>query len=86
MAVRLGDAGTRNLYLQLMIGVGLGVVACASFRPTALLGLIGVAFAVPPVRAVLSGAAGRDLIPTLGATGRVQLMTGLLLAVGLALG
>jgi 1,4-dihydroxy-2-naphthoate polyprenyltransferase len=40
----------------------------------------------PPVRAVLAGARGRELISVLGQTGRVQLLTGLLLAVGLAAG
>ncbi len=86
LAVRLGDAGTRNLYLLLMIGVALGIVACGLFRPTALIALLGLARAVDPVRAVLGGAIGKDLIPTLGATGQTQLVTGLLLAVGLALG
>ena len=32
--------------------------------------------AVVPVRAVLSGASGRELIAVLGATGRTQLVTG----------
>lgn len=86
LAVRLGDGGTRRLYLGLMIGVGLGVVACGLFRPTALIGLVGLAKAIGPVRSVLGGAAGAQLIPTLGATGQAQLITGLLLAVGLALG
>ncbi|MEM9651367.1 MAG: 1,4-dihydroxy-2-naphthoate polyprenyltransferase [Actinomycetota bacterium] len=86
LAVRLGDAGTRNLYLLLMIGVALGVIACGLFRLPALIALAGLGLAVGPVRTVLGGATGRDLIPTLGATGRAQLVTGLLLAVGLALG
>jgi hypothetical protein len=34
---------------------------------------------------VLDGAAGRDLIVVLAATGKVQLLTGLLLTVGLLL-
>ena len=86
LAVRMGDAGTRNLYLLLMIGVALGVIACGLYRPTALIALAGLGLAIGPVRSVLGGASGRDLIPTLGATGRTQLVTGLLLALGLALG
>lgn len=86
LAVRIGDSGTRNLYLILMIGVALGIVACGFYRPMALIALAGLGRAIQPVRSVLGGAIGRDLIPTLGATGQTQLVTGLLLAVGLALG
>ena len=42
--------------------------------------------AVVPIRRVLGGAVGRDLIAVLGATGRVQLAYGALLTLGLALG
>ncbi len=86
LAVRLGDPATRRLYVGLLVGVGLGIAACALWRPPALLGLVGLATALAPARAVLGGASGADLIPTLGATGRTQLITGLLLAVGLAVG
>ncbi|MFV0525444.1 MAG: 1,4-dihydroxy-2-naphthoate polyprenyltransferase [Acidimicrobiales bacterium] len=86
LAVRIGDAATRRLYVGLIVGAGLGVVACAVARPPALIGLIGLASAVGPVRTVRSGATGAALIPALGATGRIQLLTGALLAVGLALG
>lgn len=86
LAVRLGDPATRRLYVALLIGVAVGIVACGFWRPTALLGLIGLGAAVAPARSVLGGASGAELIPTLGATGRTQLMTGLLLALGLAIG
>ena len=86
LAVRMGDTATRRFYALLLVGVGVGIVACAFSRPTALLGLVGLVTAVPPLRAVLGGAAGPALIPVLGATGRCQLVTGLLLAVGLAIG
>jgi 1,4-dihydroxy-2-naphthoate octaprenyltransferase len=55
-------------------------------RMPALLGLVGIVVAVPPIRAIRGGAVGPALIPVLGATGRTQLVTGLLLALGLALG
>ncbi len=86
LAVRLGDQNTRRLYQLLLVGVALGVVMCALQRPPAALGLLGLITAVAPWRAVAGGAAGAALIPALGQTGRVQLVTGLLLAVGLALG
>ena len=86
LAVRLGDRATRRLYVGLLVGVAIGIVACAAFRPPALIGLVGLVAAIPPARAVLGGASGRDLIPTLGATGRAQLLTGLTLTIGLAIG
>ncbi len=86
LAVRIGDPATRTLYVGLLLGAGLGVVACGFARPPALIGLVGLATAIGPMRQVLGGATGSDLIPTLGATGRTQLVTGLLLAVGLAIG
>ncbi len=86
LAVRLGDRRTRQLYVLLLVGAAAGVLACAAYRPPALLGLIGLGLAIAPARSVLAGAEGRDLIPTLGATGKTQLATGLLLALGLALG
>ena len=85
VAVRLGDARTRALYQALVVGVLLGIVAVGLRRPWALLALAGAAAWWPAVRAVRQGASGPHLIPVLGATGRAQLVTGLLLAAGLAL-
>ncbi|MEM8925187.1 MAG: 1,4-dihydroxy-2-naphthoate polyprenyltransferase [Actinomycetota bacterium] len=84
LAVRMGDARTRRLYVLLMVGTGLGIAACALFRPTAAIGLLGWLAAYAPVRIVRGGAVGPALIPVLGATGRVQLLAGLGLAIGLA--
>ena len=87
LAVRLGDAATRWLYVAFLAAAFvLVVVAAIVWRPAALLGLGALPFAVPPVRAVRGGAAGRDLIPVLGATGRLQLAFGILTTIGLALG
>jgi 1,4-dihydroxy-2-naphthoate octaprenyltransferase len=52
--------------------------------PAALV-LLALPLAVGPVRTVLGGAAGRDLIAVLGATGRLELVFSLLLLVGLVL-
>ena len=38
-----------------------------------------------PVQTVLEGASGRELIPVLGATGRIQLIYGVFLMIGLAI-
>jgi 1,4-dihydroxy-2-naphthoate octaprenyltransferase len=51
----------------------------------ALLALLAVPLAVRPVRTVLTGAAERALLPVLRDTGRLELVYGLLLGVGLAL-
>ncbi len=86
LAVRLGDARTRWFYTALLGAafVLVAVIALAG-RPAAAAGLVGVVVAVPPVKAIRAGASGRALIPVLGGTGKVQLVTGLLTAVGIAL-
>ncbi len=87
LAVRLDAPATRRLYVGcLTVALAVPVVLAAVGLPWALLGLAAVPLAVPPARTVLAGAAGRDLIPVLRDTGRLQLVFGLLFAVGLALG
>jgi 1,4-dihydroxy-2-naphthoate octaprenyltransferase len=86
LAVLLGDVGTRRLYC-LLVAVALAVPVVAvpvlgSRWP--LLALPAVVLAVPLVRAVLGGARGRALVPVLGGTGRLQLVVGVLLGLGLA--
>ena len=86
LAVRLGDPATRTLYQGLLVAVAAGIVAVALLgRPWALLGLLGLVASRDPVGRIRAGARGRDLIPALAGTGRTQLATGLLLAVGLLL-
>lgn len=86
LAVRLGDARTRWLYLVLLVGAQALFVAVAfTGRPLAALSLLGLAVAVPAVKAVRGGAVGGALIPVLGATGKVQLVSGLLAAAGIAI-
>ncbi|CAA9212167.1 MAG: 1,4-dihydroxy-2-naphthoate polyprenyltransferase [uncultured Acidimicrobiales bacterium] len=85
LAVRLGDRDTRSLYATLLIGAFVTAAAVGLVRPGALAVLLAIPLAVPPVRTVLGGATGPRLIPVLGATGRVQLAAGGLLALGLAL-
>ncbi len=85
LAVELGDARTRTLYTALMAlpFVVLPVAAGLGGRPYAAAGLLAVLLVPTPVASVLSGAKGPALIPVLGATGRVQLVFGVLVAVGL---
>jgi 1,4-dihydroxy-2-naphthoate octaprenyltransferase len=87
LAVRLGDFRTRWLYVGCLGSAAvLIVVVAVVWRSWTALALAGFAVAVPPIRSVRKGAQGRQLIAVLGATGRTQLVVGLLLALGLALG
>ena len=85
LAVLLGEARTRSAYAGLVVVPFVLVVLIGLTRPWALLALLALPLAVPPVRAVLRGASGTALIGTLRATGLLTLAVGLLLAVGLAL-
>ena len=85
LAVRLGDHRTRWFYVAL---IGAAFVLCgvaAIWRVPVVIALLALPLAVAPVRSVLGGATGPALIPVLGATGKLQLAWGLLVAVGLAL-
>lgn len=85
LAVRLGDAQTRVLYMSVVVAAFIGIALVGVIDPPAFVGLLAVPLAVDPIRRVRQGEAGANLIPVLGATARVQLVAGLLLAVGLAL-
>ena len=61
------------------------VLAVGVVRPWALLTVLAVPLAVPPVRTVLAGGRGPALITALAGTGRLTLVTGVLLGAGLAL-
>jgi 1,4-dihydroxy-2-naphthoate polyprenyltransferase len=87
LAVRLGDQRTRVVYVALLVGavVAVPLVSGLGARPVGALALVAIPFAHRPVTTVLSGAKGPALVPVLIATGRVQLVFGLLFASGLAL-
>jgi len=85
LAVRLGRRRASWLYVGSIGGVAVGIVAVATARPWALLALGALPLAVAPVRTVIGGASGRQLLPVLGATGRLQLAIGILLTLGILL-
>jgi 1,4-dihydroxy-2-naphthoate polyprenyltransferase len=85
LAVLLGDRGTRVAFALLPAVAFAVVVAIGVTRPWALLALLAVPLAVPPVRTVLSGGRGPALIAALQGTGLLTLATGVLLGAGLAL-
>jgi 1,4-dihydroxy-2-naphthoate polyprenyltransferase len=84
LAVLLGDQHTRALYTACVLTPFVIAAALAPARPLALLAFAGLPLALVPVRAVRAGAAGPALIGALGRTGRLQLVFGALLTIGLA--
>jgi 1,4-dihydroxy-2-naphthoate octaprenyltransferase len=87
LAVRLGDQRTRVFYVLLLVGafVAVPLVAGINRRPAGALALVAIVVARKPVTEVLGGARGKDLIKVLGATGKVQLVYGLLFTIGLSI-
>jgi 1,4-dihydroxy-2-naphthoate octaprenyltransferase len=84
LAVRLGDRGTRRLYVVLLATAYLVVPAIAVEHPAALVTLLTAVLAVPPASQVRRGSSGRDLVPVLKATGLCLLAYGVVLGVTLA--
>lgn len=84
LAVRLGAGRTRWFYASCLLAAVLSTALAAVRRPWAAIALVAAVVAIRPVRRVLSGAEGRDLVPVLGMTALFQLVLGTLLTVGLA--
>ncbi|MFC4906444.1 1,4-dihydroxy-2-naphthoate polyprenyltransferase [Actinomadura gamaensis] len=85
LAVVLGGPWTRILYAACCAVPFMFVLALAAPHPWVLIALAAAPFSVKPTQKVSQGATGRDLIPVLGETARLQIVYGVLLAVGLAL-
>ncbi|KGN42917.1 1,4-dihydroxy-2-naphthoate polyprenyltransferase [Knoellia aerolata] len=73
LAVRLGDAGTRRLWLGLIAVSVLAVGVMALWDVWALAGLLSLVVVAGAVRVVTGGTQGRGLVPVLGSTGRYEL-------------
>ena len=83
LATRLGDRGTRLLYLAMSIVVTAAVVLLAALTTWwALLGLGGVVLLAIATRSVVAGAVGRGLISALQLTGIAELAMSFGLAIG----
>jgi 1,4-dihydroxy-2-naphthoate polyprenyltransferase len=83
LAVRLGDRKTRYLFAVL---IALGYIATlALLKPWTLLTLVTLPMAISLVRGVLGNTQGRELIPYLAKTGRLQLQFSILLSLALVL-
>jgi 1,4-dihydroxy-2-naphthoate octaprenyltransferase len=87
LAVVLGDARTRRLYALLVAVAVVALVLLAVLTtPLALLGLVFLLPGAPAARLVLTGAAGRELVPVLQRTGLAELLYAVGMFVGLLLG
>ena len=86
LAVVLGDPRTRAFYALLVAVAFLVAVVLAAATLWSLLALLAAPLAARPLGVVRGGAGGRDLVPVLAGTGKLQLAYSALLAVGLAVG
>jgi 1,4-dihydroxy-2-naphthoate octaprenyltransferase len=85
LAVLAGDRATRLGFVALFAVAFAAVVGIGLRRPEVLVALLALPLAVPPSRTVLAGGRGPALVTALQGTGRLTLVTGVLLAAGLAL-
>ena len=86
LAVRLGDARTRTLYVALFTASVVALGAMAWFEPWALLGLLAAPLGWKAVQTVRAGTTGRELIPVLAATGLYEVAYAVLIALGVVIG
>lgn len=83
VAVRIGDQKARLMFVSLLIVAHLA--AFATLIPTTLLTLLALPMTISISKQVLSGISGKELIPLLGKTGKLQMLFSILLAVGLGI-
>jgi 1,4-dihydroxy-2-naphthoate octaprenyltransferase len=83
VAVRIGDRKARLMYVGLLM---LGhIAAIATLIPSTLITLLALPMSYSISRQVLSGISGKDLIPVLGKTGKLQMIFAILFATGLGI-
>jgi 1,4-dihydroxy-2-naphthoate octaprenyltransferase len=83
LAVRLGDTKARRMFVTLLVLAH--VAAVVTLIPTALLTLLVAPMSYSISKLVLSGVSGKDLIPVLGRTGKLQLIFAIVFALALAI-
>ena len=82
-AVRVGDTNARRAFVSLLILAH--AAAIATLIPMAILTLLVAPMTYSISKLVLSGASGKDLIPVLGRTGKLQLVFAIVFAISLAI-
>ena len=83
VAVRIGDRKARLMYVGLLLLAH--IAAIATLIPSTLITLLALPMSYSISRQVLSGISGKDLIPVLGKTGKLQMIFAILFATGLGI-
>jgi 1,4-dihydroxy-2-naphthoate octaprenyltransferase len=83
VAVRIGDRKARLMYVGLLMLAH--IAAIATLMPSTLITLLALPMSYSISRQVLSGISGKDLIPVLGKTGKLQMIFAILFATGLGI-
>jgi 1,4-dihydroxy-2-naphthoate octaprenyltransferase len=83
VAVRIGDRKARLMYVGLLMLAH--IAAIATLIPSTLITLLALPMSYSISRQVLSGISGKDLIPVLGKTGKLQMIFAILFATGLGI-
>jgi 1,4-dihydroxy-2-naphthoate octaprenyltransferase len=86
LAVRLGDARTRLLYLALLGIAGLATLGLVKATPWCAMGFVALPLAVRAAMPVRRGRVGPELIPVLRDTGLTMLVWSVAVALALGLG
>jgi 1,4-dihydroxy-2-naphthoate polyprenyltransferase len=85
LAVKLGYRNTRLFYLiTVVLGIALSMTLAFAAPLTVSSGLL-ILVAMQPIRDVVAGATGKDLIGTLQQTNKILLLLGLILSIGFLL-
>jgi 1,4-dihydroxy-2-naphthoate octaprenyltransferase len=85
LAVRLGDSGARKFLVALLLLAFAASLAAVTISPWTLIVLVTLPFYYILIKGISSGLAGSALIPLLGKTGGLQLLTALLITFALIL-
>ncbi|WP_101436141.1 1,4-dihydroxy-2-naphthoate polyprenyltransferase [Amycolatopsis echigonensis] len=85
LATRMGDGGTRKLYLTLVTVPYVLTVLMGIWHPLLFIAFAPTPLLLKPIKAVGGGGKGRELIPALRDTGMAMLAWAVLSAVALAL-
>ncbi len=85
LAVRLGDSGARKFLMALLILAFATSLAAMTISPWVLIVLLTVPFYIVLIKGISAGLNGGALIPLLGKTGELQLLTSLLITFALIL-
>jgi 1,4-dihydroxy-2-naphthoate polyprenyltransferase len=85
LAVRLGRVRAGYLYVGTLVAAAASIGVLQHYRGWSIIALAAIPLAIPMARLALSDRNGRDLLPMLPGTARLQLAVGVLLTVGLLL-